>query len=226
MIKAVVFDCYGTLVDTGNGSVKAAETILAARNSTVNVEQFYKKWKQLHHEICCSSPFKTEADAFLLSLERLYEIYSIDGRAQEDVTIMLDTLGNRFVYPEVLETLARLADSFELVIGSNSDHEPLMRDISRNQIHIANVHSSESLQAYKPNAIFFERLLSELKLAPHEVVYVGDSPVDDIEGSAQAGIRNIWINRKKGAFTGTVAPTYECEDLRGVGECLLSDPAH
>ncbi|CAG7618222.1 HAD family hydrolase [Paenibacillus allorhizosphaerae] len=80
--------------------------------------------------------------------------------------------------------------------------------------------------SFKPNATFFERLLSKLKLGPHEVVYVGDSPVDDIEGSAQAGIRNIWVNRKRDTFTGAIVPTYECADLHSILEWIYSDPTH
>ncbi|CAG7618230.1 hypothetical protein ACFQI7_02680 [Paenibacillus allorhizosphaerae] len=40
MIKAILFDCYGTLVDTGSGSIKAVRQILAKNKSTVNAEQF------------------------------------------------------------------------------------------------------------------------------------------------------------------------------------------
>ena len=46
MVKAVLLDAYGTLFDTGTGSVQAAQEILA-RNGREDLSpaEFYGQWK-------------------------------------------------------------------------------------------------------------------------------------------------------------------------------------
>lgn len=217
MIKSIIFDCYGTLIDTGDGSVRATKQILAKYDSGVSPEQVYKEWKRLHHQICAEEPFKTEAYAFLMSLEMLYKMYGIDGDPGRDVTIMLDTLGKRAIFPEVQEVLQTLSQKVMLVVGSNSDHEPLLADLTRNNVTMQHVFSSECLGVYKPNGQFFIKILDHISLKPEEVVYVGDSQIDDIKGPAEAGIRSIWINRKNEPLAeGIPQPAIECKDLTGV----------
>ena len=44
MIKAIVFDAYGTLISTGNGSVEASERILANNNrGNIDPKEFYEE---------------------------------------------------------------------------------------------------------------------------------------------------------------------------------------
>ncbi len=52
MVKAVLLDAYGTLFDTGTGSVQAAQEILA-RNGREDLSpaEFYGQWKALHHRL-------------------------------------------------------------------------------------------------------------------------------------------------------------------------------
>jgi 2-haloalkanoic acid dehalogenase type II len=217
MLTAILFDCYGTLINTGNGSIKATEQILALNSSSVKAVEFYDKWKLLHHEICVAEPFVSEVIAFRLGLDRLYKAYSIDGNPERDVTIMLETLGKREIYPEVQEVINRLSKKYTLAVGSNSDHNPLINDLSRNKIHIKHVYSSESLGIYKPNGEFFERILKDLSLKLEEVIYIGDSQIDDIKGPSSLGIPSIWINRRNEQINeGIPKPKLECKDLTGI----------
>ena len=44
MIKAIVFDAYGTLISTGKGSIEAAGKILAINNcGDIGPKEFYKE---------------------------------------------------------------------------------------------------------------------------------------------------------------------------------------
>lgn len=47
----------------------------------------------------------------------------------------------------------------------------------------------------KPDPRCFERLASDLNLAPDEVIYVGDDPVLDVEAARAVGMHTAWINR-------------------------------
>jgi FMN phosphatase YigB (HAD superfamily) len=84
------------------------------------------------------------------------------------------------------------------------------------------VFSSESLCVYKPNGDFFTQILKQLSLRPDEVIYVGDSQMDDILGPSKVGIDSIWINRKAEKLNdGIPQPKFECIDLRGIIKILL-----
>ena len=48
MIKAIIFDVYGTLISTGTGSVDAAAEILRRKNSVICPKEFYARWKKIH----------------------------------------------------------------------------------------------------------------------------------------------------------------------------------
>lgn len=49
------------------------------------------------------------------------------------------------------------------------------------------------LAAGKPNAAAFEALLEGLGTTPDETVYIGDTPLDDIEGATQSGLYAIQV---------------------------------
>lgn len=219
MIKTIIFDCYGTLVNTGEGSINAVKQILQTNNSSLDSYDFYNQWKKLNKEIISSEPFLVESELFLRSLEKLYRRYQFNGDPKEDIQFMLETLGNRTIYPEVLGVLDDLSERYNLVIGSNSDHKPLMSDIYRSQIKVHKVYSSETLKVYKPDSLFFQKILADLGLSPHEAVYVGDSQVEDIQGPQVLGMKSIWINRKnENLLEGIPEPLLECEDLGGLLE--------
>lgn len=197
MKKAIVFDSYGTLISTGTGSVDAAQKILKKINSDMDATVFYKKWKEFHkQQMTEMKEFKKEEEIFVNDLKLLYEFYELDGDYKEDVKIMLDTLGKRKVFEETLEALAELSKKYKIYIGSTTDTEPLLKDIENNKIQVDGVYTSESLKVYKPDSKFYEQILHTIGCTPEEVVFVGDSIIDDVMGPQKVGIYSILLDRK------------------------------
>jgi putative hydrolase of the HAD superfamily len=58
----------------------------------------------------------------------------------------------------------------------------------------------------KPHPLCFERLAEELRVAPEEIVYVGDDPALDVEAARAAGLRTAWVNRFDQQWPDTIAP--------------------
>ena len=156
MIEGIIFDAYGTLINTGEGSIQAAERILANNKKGIDAKIFYKKWKYYHkkHEDSLKY-FVVEEDIFLMDLILLYKEYEIKGNPENDVKIMLDTLGKRNSFPETNVVLKALKPNYQLFIGSNSDDIPLRTDIKRNGIEVSKIFTSESLKVYKPKKEFY-----------------------------------------------------------------------
>lgn len=56
--------------------------------------------------------------------------------------------------------------------------------------------------------------LNKLKLRPEECIYIGDHPVNDIEGAAKAGMETIWIKVNQPWREGLQAkPLYSIDKL-------------
>ena len=49
----------------------------------------------------------------------------------------------------------------------------------------------------KPHPDSFGQLIAGLEVSPHEVLYVGDDPTIDVQGARSAGMRTVWMNRKR-----------------------------
>ena len=217
-VAAIIFDAYGTLIDTKNGSIVATEAILRRNNSSLDAAEVYERWKRYHRQqIDALTSFIPESEVFLLDLKRIYRDYGINGNPEEDVKIMLSILGARQVFPETLHVVGTLRKRYRVYIASTSDHEPLMSDLERNRLVVDGSFTSESLRAYKPKAEFYMRILEETGLRPEEAVFAGDSPVDDVLGPKSVGMKTAWINRNNRRFPEEMpAPDYQLVDLNGL----------
>jgi 2-haloalkanoic acid dehalogenase type II len=215
LIKGIIFDSYGTLINTGGGSIQAVQRILEKNKKDVDAKIFYKKWKYYHKKhIDSLKYFAVEEDIFLMDLILLYKEYEINGNPENDVKIMLDTLGKRNSFPETNVVLNALRPNYQLFIGSNSDDIPLRTDIERNGIEVNKVFTSESLKVYKPKKEFYLFILDEIKMRYDEVLFVGDSLTDDVLGPATLGIKTIWLNYNNITYDqNDYKPLYEINNL-------------
>lgn len=197
-IRAVVFDAYGTLFDTADGSVQATTKILLKNGPHLDPAEVYARWKEHHKRIISNlSRFLTEQSIFVMGLDLTYQDFGITGYAPEDVKIMLATLDARQLFPDVLPCLESLKGRFEIVIASNTDSRPFLENLRQSPLSIDKWVTSESLQAYKPQRTFYERMLSYLHRDPCEVVFVGDSLDADVLVPIALGMHGVWLNRKQ-----------------------------
>ena len=224
MIKAVIFDAYGTLFSTGTGSVDAAARILEQKGrADISPREFYARWKALHRRhMTAGENFINEEEIFHKDLRALYTEYAISGNASDDVGIMLDTLGKRSVFPETKKVIDALRGKYIVCIGSTTDTAPLMNDIMRNGVCVDHIFTSESLRSYKPSSEFYTGILNSIGINAEEALFAGDSLTDDVVGPACVGMRTCWINRK-GELQGDAKPDYVCDDLTGVIKALGID---
>jgi len=58
----------------------------------------------------------------------------------------------------------------------------------------------------KPHPRCFESLARGLRLEPHDIVYVGDDPLLDVEAARAAGLSTAWVNRFAQQWPDTIAP--------------------
>jgi len=78
---------------------------------------------------------------------------------------------------------------------------------------ISHVIVSEEAGAHKPDPLIFYSMLNRLCLTSDDVIMVGDSLTNDIQGAKNAGIRAVWYNPGHAKNETDSVPDYEIDDL-------------
>lgn len=101
------------------------------------------------------------------------------------------------VFPDVAPTIAALRDrGVGVVLASNFDDRlhSVCRGSDEFQFLDACFISSE-LGVRKPSLGFYRQMLSNLKVAPEELLMVGDDLQNDVYPPTELGIPALWLNR-------------------------------
>ena len=219
MKRLLIFDAYGTLISTGNGSIEATKKILALQKKEIDAVAFYADWKKYHKkhiEDANRTSFLTERDIFVKDLKALYEQYQIVRPYDIDVEIMLASLLNRNAFAETIEAVEQLRKKYRVVIGSTTDTDPLLQNLVYNNLSVDKVYTSEMIKKYKPDPFFYQYIMQREACKPEETVFIGDSLIDDIAGPQSVGIKTVLINRKKPVDFTDIKPDYVVSDLREI----------
>lgn len=227
MKKLLIFDAFGTLISTGSGSITATRKILALQDREIDPERFYADWKKYHRrhiDWCNANFFIPERGIFEMDLRALYEDYGIDRPYSEDVAIMLDSLEQRVLFPETADIISRLRREYRVVIGSTTDTEPLMVNLSRNTLEVDEVYTSEMLGHYKPSEHFYRAILRLESCTADEAVFIGDSLPDDVVGPKRVGLHTVLVDRaqRHREFSEVERPDHVVSDLSGTIDILKS----
>jgi 2-haloalkanoic acid dehalogenase type II len=208
--KAVIFDAYGTLL-RDDGLARIPRQIVADHRLTARIEDVWRAWSELYFEATQIVPFRTLREIESHILPRLLRQFDVGADAAPYVELFFQVTTKVELYPETREVLDALG-SLRSAIVSNADHEHVA---SWNfALPVEFILISESVRAYKPHRLVFERALERLGLLPHEVLHVGDSDVDDVKGAKEAGLRVAWVNRDGRRRRPDVpAPDFEIRDL-------------
>ena len=162
MKRLLIFDAYGTLISTGNGSIEATKKILALQKKEIDAVAFYADWKKYHKkhiEDANRTSFLTERDIFVKDLKALYEQYQIVRPYDIDVEIMLASLLNRNTFAETIEAVEQLRKKYRVVIGSTTDTDPLLQNLVYNNLSVDKVYTSEMIKKYKPAPFFYQYIM-------------------------------------------------------------------
>jgi putative hydrolase of the HAD superfamily len=133
------------------------------------------------------------------------------------------TLAGTRLRPDCLETLAALrGDGLHVQIVSNIDDEQLHPLVERLGLApvVDALTSSQEAGSCKPDPAIYRYALSKAGVAADHVLFVGDSPVHDIEGPAAAGMRTAWLvaDGKSSGGSPNPPPDFVIETLSQVCE--------
>lgn len=121
-----------------------------------------------------------------------------EDRAQQlaaaAMAVFLQARNQVTFYPGTFAALDELASDYILcaLTNGNADIKKLGLD------HLFEFSlSAEQVGAAKPDPALFEAALKQTHTEAHEMIYVGDDPLLDIDAAARLGIRTIWKSNPK-----------------------------
>jgi HAD superfamily hydrolase (TIGR01549 family) len=113
----------------------------------------------------------------------------------------------------IKEIQSRKLDNNELITGiitncGNEIHD-ILRELKIND-HFDHIICSDDVLSLKPSRKIFQYALSEAKLNPEQIFYIGDSLQNDAQGAQNSGMTGIWLNR----YSSTLSDfTPQCSSL-------------
>jgi putative hydrolase of the HAD superfamily len=107
------------------------------------------------------------------------------------------------LFADVRPSLERLRSRYLLATFSNGNAD--LARIGLADFFVLSL-NAEQVGVGKPHPRCFELIAQALRVAPQEIVYVGDDPVLDVEAARAAGLRTAWVNRFDKQWPDTLAP--------------------
>lgn len=191
MIKAIIFDFWGTLVSNGIYSpVKQVRWILGLRMP-------FPEYIVRFEEAFMLKKFNTLAEAFE-NVCRAFEVEPTKEVIDKLIGIWNKNMLLAMPFEDSTKVLEELKKSYKLVLVSNTNCfsiEPVMEKFDLKKYFDAVVLSYEA-GVLKTNPKMFELILKKLKLKKEEAMMVGDSIASDIKGAEAAGIKAVLVDRR------------------------------
>jgi 2-haloacid dehalogenase len=219
VIKGVLLDFYGTVVEDDDAAMDAIAGRVAAGASTpVSAHDVGEAWGREYEAVAAGPEFRSLRECALVSLAT---VMAEVGCAGDPAALC----ARQFAYwrspplrPGTREFLSRV--TVPVCVVSDVDRTDLQAAMAHHALVFTAVVTSEDVGAYKPDRAMFTRALAALGLGAGEVLHVGDSINADVRGAHAAGIRAAWINHRGQAAPQDAPVAYETVDLAGLAAVI------
>lgn len=194
-MKGIIFDLFGTLIDSERLFYPISLKI--AQETSLNVLEIEDSFKELYREFFAGyhlREFKPEKAYYEQVLSKIKERFQLAHEVQYYLDFMFASFVQFKAYPDI-EVLRELVENHIICILTNADNVFAARVVETNSIPHHFLVTSESARAYKPSREIFEFALKKMGLRKTDVVFVGDNVEVDIVGALNSGIRAFLIDR-------------------------------
>lgn len=205
-LKAVIFDFIGTLTnvkgyDLENSRKKLCKTIIES-GFNVEGEKFLEAYAKSHekYRIIRYQKFVEITNAVWIAdaLNSLgFKTSPDDKRIKVAVNSFFEDYVKSFeIRPCVKKFLETLSLEYKLGLVSNFTYAPViyagLRKLGISKF-FNTVLVSDAIGLRKPHTKIFEEALRRLNVKADEVIYVGDSPLEDIKGAKETGMKTVFV---------------------------------
>jgi len=192
MVKAIFFDLWGTLVESG-----VHPSVIQQTRSILGLERMnFSAFVLQLERVLMTKAYDDKKQAFI-DLCKSFRVKYNDRLIEELIGLWNSNVLMSTIYDDTIEELSKLKKKYKLVLITN------LPSFSVQVLDKFNLHQYFDLELFsfkegylKTNPEFFELGLGRLKISKDEAVMVGDSIQTDIMGARNAGIKSILIDRK------------------------------
>ena len=216
----LTFDCYGTLIDWGDGIVRHLQPLLLERDAHVIGDFLLDFFAETEPE--AQQDGVAYAQVLREVLRRLGERLAFTP-SDEALDAFAASAADWEPFPDTVETLARLGERFDLGIVSNVDNAIFARTAAKLGIEFKHVVTAEDVGAYKPDRRMFDAARAAVDGA--RILHVAQSVHHDIAPASALGFETVWIRRDRNAAKAADAkPTWTFASLAEFADAVLGQP--
>jgi len=191
MVKAIIFDLQGTLVENGVFPSPLKQVMYILR-----IDAPFSDFVMRFEHAFMTTSHESLKDAFINVCEEFHVI------PKEYIIDKLVGLWNKNkllakIYPDVLSTLDSLKGKYKLILVANIDcfsKEIIDRFNLREYFDIIVLSCETGI--LKNEKEFYNKVVDTYDLLPEDVILVGDSMDSDISIAHDLGIKGILVDRK------------------------------
>ena len=211
--KAVIIDYIGTLVNASYYNMDASRRTLHKALMNVGFEtglaEFLEAYMQAHekYRVVRYEQFR-EVPNVVWVCEALNNLGCVVSPEDSRIKVALNVFFERYVEslelrPYAKKLLRRIKEHCKLGLVSNFTYAPViyasLRKLGINQFFDSVLVSHESGWR-KPHMRIFQDVLRKLRVKAEEAVFIGDSPLEDIKGAQEAGIKTVFVSSQFYSF--------------------------
>jgi 2-haloacid dehalogenase len=193
-IRALSFDCYGTLVNWEQGMLTAFAQLWPERSAAELLTGFARHESVLEAQL----PILPYVDILRGVARSLADDFGVNITPLE-VDRFAASIAEWPLFVDTLPVLESLNKTYPLVILSNVD----VVSFAGTQQRLAHVLDAAliaaEIGAYKPDPAAFAALIhyfAERGIAPNQILHVAQSHYHDHGPAAAAGLRTCWLDRR------------------------------
>ena len=209
MIRAVLFDFSGTLVDCGPAwwalevtttvrvplSILNEQGLISISDAMLQrADDLYADMKRMARETCIEISAQDALRRALADLGLSVPDHIIDQTVDDIFSACLPDALARDGALETLQTLQQM--SIMTAVISNARYAPYVPQVLDRlgmTPFLRSVTTSAGAGLRKPQPDIFWNVLAALDVAPHDAAFVGDYHPHDIAGARAAGMHSVWL---------------------------------
>ncbi len=210
-VRAISFDCYGTLIDWESGLAEALAAVLGPAARSLGRERLLALFAA-HEARLERPPFRRYREVLRAALAGVGADLGVRV-PPERADALAAALPGWPPFADTVAALAALARRFELGVLSNVDDDLFAATRARLGVEFRWVVTAEQVGAYKPSRRNFERLLEVTGLPPSAIVHAAQSRYHDVAPARELGLRTVWVDRRGGRPGGATPVAEATPDL-------------
>jgi 2-haloalkanoic acid dehalogenase type II len=220
-IRAVTFDCYGTLIDWDAGARASLARIAGDRGrGDIDPVGLRGAWEEIQWGMI-RGPYRRYRDILIASTVEALDAAGVDA-SEADGEKLVSDLPRWPAFADTRDALTRLRRrGLKVGILSNIDRDLIEATIDEAGLDVDLVVTAEEVRSYKPAEGHFRTGLARLGLEPAACVHASGAFRYDIDPAHRAGMKTAFVRRNGATLpSGAVTPDIICDDVAALATAL------